>query len=162
MEPDRPKPQFMLLYRCISCGQESGFTENDEPQCRYCDSSEGMELVSRKELTPEVLAERLKALADNMMKNLQSAYASMASEDMEMGDEDPEKELLKIMSRAKNFQEKIHGLELKKPAKRKNKKKVAKKMKKAAKKTSKKVVKKKAGAKKKAKAKKKQARKRGR
>lgn len=130
MEEERPKPQFMLIYRCTSCGQESGFTENDEPQCRYCDSSEGMELVSKKDLTPEVLAERLKALADNMMKNLQSAYESMGSADFEIGEEDPEKVLLKIMGRAKNLREKVHGLELKKPVKRQKKvTKIVKKMK---------------------------------
>ena len=73
-----------MIYRCIKCGLESGYTELDAPSCRYCDESTEMTLISKDPLTPELMANRLKTLADNMMKNLESAYETFSDEEKQM------------------------------------------------------------------------------
>lgn len=105
----------MLIYRCPACGQEAGFTELDKPHCRYCESKNALELISKRELTPEVMAERLKSVADNMMKNLEQAYETMDDSDKEAFGEtkDAEEEMLKLLARVKKFRDQIHDLELK-------------------------------------------------
>jgi hypothetical protein len=117
MAAEKPKPRYMVIYRCNSCTQESGFTELDEPTCRYCDAEGPMELVSKKELTPEVMAARLKEVSDNMMKNLESAFQIMP--DLEEGalpaNEDAEGEMLKLLARVQKFRDQIQKLELRDP-----------------------------------------------
>lgn len=118
MTNQKPKPKYMIIYRCNSCNQESGFTELDKPVCRYCDDiKSSMELVSKKELTPEVMAERLKAVSDNMMKNLESAFQVMPDLDKDaLGtDKDPEEEMLKLLARVQKFRDQIQKLELRDP-----------------------------------------------
>ena len=109
-------PKFMMVYRCNKCGQESGMTELKEPMCFYCEEAtpEDLVLVSQKPLTPEVMAERLKTVTDNMMKNLQHAFESRPDDD-EFTEEtgiDAEHELLKIMAMAQDLKEKVQSLEL--------------------------------------------------
>src|SRR5687767_4681741 len=70
----RSKPEFMIIYMCAECHQDSGFTEHDKPICRYCDSKTEMTLISKVKITPEVMAERLKTVTDRMFSNLQSAF----------------------------------------------------------------------------------------
>lgn len=118
MANQKPKPKYMVIYRCNACHQESGFTELDKPVCRYCDDAESsMELVSKKELTPEVMAERLKAVSDNMMKNLESAFQVMPDVDKDVlgTDKDPEEEMLKLLAKVQKFRDQIEKLELKDP-----------------------------------------------
>lgn len=122
------KPKFMILYRCNECGKDSGWTELDVPKCRFCDYETTLFEVSKKEITAEVMAERMRTLADSIMNNLRSAYESMSEEDKKSNDPnfDPEKEMLLLLEKAKKFREDIHKLELKdpekKPAKSKKKK----------------------------------------
>ena len=111
----RKKPQFMVIYKCGTCDHESGFTELDEPQCRYCREKTTLTLVSKQELTPEVMAARLKAVTDSMMKNLEYAFQSMTDEDKSsfFEDKDGEEEMLKLLAKAQKLKERIQGLKLK-------------------------------------------------
>ena len=117
MAEEKPLPQFMMVYRCTKCGQESGMTEFREPTCYYCDDATGpedLELVSQKLLTPEVMTERLKTVTDNMMKHLRMAYDERPEDDISAdSDVDAELELLKIMAMAKELSEKVQNLDLK-------------------------------------------------
>ena len=113
----RPKPEFMIIYMCAECHQDSGFTELDRPICRYCDTKTEMTLVSKVKITPEVMAARLKTVTDRMFSNLQSAFESMTDEDKKhfSPDEDPEKEMLLLLDKAKKLKDDIQSLELKAP-----------------------------------------------
>jgi hypothetical protein len=104
----------MVIYRCNSCKQESGFTELDEPACRYCDGTGSMELVSKKELTAEVMAARLKEVSDNMMKNLESAFQAVPNLEKDaLGENvDAEEEMLKLLAKVQKFRDQIQKLEL--------------------------------------------------
>lgn len=117
MAEEKQIPQFMMVYRCTKCGQESGMTELREPTCYYCDEATGpqdLELVSQKLLTAEVMTERLKTVTDNMMKHLRMAYDERPADDVSAdSDIDAEHELLKIMAMAKELSEKVHNLDLK-------------------------------------------------
>lgn len=117
MEAEKPKPRYMVIYRCNSCNQESGFTELDEPVCRYCDANGSMGLVSKKELTAEVMAARLKEVSDNMMKNLESAFQVLPDLDKDaLGENtDHEGEMLKLLARVQKFRDQIQKLELRDP-----------------------------------------------
>ena len=117
MSENKNLPQFMMVYRCNKCGQESGMTELREPMCYYCEEAtdpSDLVLVSQKLLTPEVMADRLKTVTDNMMKNLRLAYESRPDDDDAdpNSDVDAEHELLKIMAMAKELSEKVQSLEL--------------------------------------------------
>ena len=108
-------PKYMMLYVCRSCGQESGFSEQDTPHCRYCEEGGELVLVEKKEITGEVIAERLKSLTNNMMKNLLLAFDNMDEDTKEAliegsGDpeKDSEKEMLLLLERAKQLRDKIH------------------------------------------------------
>jgi DNA-directed RNA polymerase subunit RPC12/RpoP len=113
----KPMPQFMMVYKCSTCGLESGYTELDEPACRFCEEKTTMTLESKQELTPEVMAARLKAVTDSMMKNLESAFHSLTEEDKNtlFGDKDAEGEMLKLLAKSQQLKNKIQGLELKDP-----------------------------------------------
>jgi hypothetical protein len=112
----RPLPKFMVIYKCSECGHESGYSEHDRPVCRVCDGT-NVTLISKKEITPEVMAERLKATTDNMMKNLQMAFEQLGTvEGNPFGDDkDAEAEFLKLMAKAKKLRDDVQGLELKDP-----------------------------------------------
>ena len=92
-------------------------TELKEPACYYCDeaTSEDLELISQKLLTPEVMTERLKTVTDNMMKHLRLAYEARPEDDEVVGESemDAEHELLKIMAMAKELSDKVQSLDLK-------------------------------------------------
>jgi hypothetical protein len=117
MAREKQKPQFMIVYKCTACGMESGFTELDKPMCRFCDATDGLEMVSKQELTPEVMAARLKAVTDNMMNNLESAFQALPDVDKNaLGEDvDPEEEMLKLLARVQKFRDQIQGLKLTKP-----------------------------------------------
>ena len=108
-----PKPTYVLTYRCAHCGQENTASDLDTPICHYCDSDSKMTLISREVITPELLADKLKASADRMMSALEGAYAALQKEQPTLsGDFDEEKELLEIMGQARKLQEHFHQLEL--------------------------------------------------
>jgi len=117
----KKKPKYLLVYRCQTCSQESGYSELYKPLCRYCDKETPLTLVSKEKLTIESLAKRLSVVADNLNKNLKLAYDSMPEEMNKDATEelDAEKELLKIMAKAKSLQEKVHNLKLEKPKSKK-------------------------------------------
>lgn len=118
----KKKPRFMMTYLCASCNMDSAVTENDQPFCRYCDKKTKMTLISKKEITPEVIADRLKTVTDRMFNNIRSAYESMTEEEKApIGDIDPEKMMFDALARAKKFKEDIQNLRLKKPKKKKKK-----------------------------------------
>jgi hypothetical protein len=121
MASGKQKPQYMVIYRCKACKLESGYTELDVPKCRYCEEETSMELISKQELTPEVMADRLKAVSDSMMKNLESAYQSMPDDKDLMGDDkDAEEEMLKLLAMMQKLRDQIHNLELKNPDEKEN------------------------------------------
>ncbi len=107
----------MVIYQCLNCGKESGYTELDSPKCRYCGFNTSMVEISRKKFTAEVMAARLKQLTDSMFKNLQSAFEVMTDEDKKHfpDDMDPEKEMLLLLEKAKKLKENVQNLELKEP-----------------------------------------------
>ena len=111
----KKKPKYILVYSCQICGIESGYTELDKPLCRYCDKETPLTLVSKEKLTIEAIAKRLSAVADNLTLNLKKGYDSIPEELKKDATEefDAEKELLKVMAKAKSLQERLHNLELK-------------------------------------------------
>lgn len=111
-----------MTYLCASCNMDSAVTENDRPFCRYCDKKTEMTLVSKKIVTPEVIADRLRTVTDRMFNNMRSAYESMTEEEkMPIGDTDPEKMMLNALARVKKFKEDIQNLRLKNSKKKKKK-----------------------------------------
>ena len=111
-----------MIYSCIKCGLDSGYTELDAPSCRYCDEITEMTLVSKDPLTPELMANRLKTLADNMMKNLESAYETFSDEEKQMLDaaeanaeKEAEAELMDLMVHAEKLKQMLNELNLKDP-----------------------------------------------
>jgi len=117
----KPQPRCMMIYRCEACKMDSGFTENEKPFCRYCDDKTEMKLISNKEITPEVMAQRLKELSDRMFSSILSVFEGMSEEDKAAfpEDEDPEKMMLELLAKAKKFKEDIQKIKLKKPEKEK-------------------------------------------
>jgi hypothetical protein len=116
----KKKPRYMMTYLCASCNMDTAVTENDKPFCRYCDKKTVMTLISKKEITPEVVAERLKTVSDRMFSNLRSAYDSMTDEEKAPlpGDIDPEKMMLNLLAKAKKFKEDIQKIKLRQPEKK--------------------------------------------
>ena len=72
-----------------------------------------MSLISKQEATPKLMEERIKALSESMLSNLQDAYQNLSAEDMSNfpSDKDPEKELLLLLAKLKNLKEKIDGIQ---------------------------------------------------
>lgn len=84
-------------------------TELDKPVCFYCESSGDFEVIKKEEITPEVIASRLKITTDRIMDNLTKAYFA----DKDKMDDFEEEELLKIMSKANKFRKRVQALKLK-------------------------------------------------
>ena len=112
----RKKPKYMVIYKCDACGHDSGYTELDKARCRFCGKS-SMTEVTRNEITPEVIAARLKTTTDNMMKNLESAFEELTKmDDNSFGDDkDAQTEFLKLMARAQQLRENVQALKLQEP-----------------------------------------------
>jgi hypothetical protein len=109
--------KYLLTYRCNECEKESAFAEGDIPKCRYCDKETLMVVVTRQEITPELLENRIRALSESMLSNLQQAYQQMTEDDKELFPEgqDAEKEMLVLLAKVKSLKDKIAGLELDDP-----------------------------------------------
>lgn len=86
----------MVTYVCNKCGQDFARTELDKPVCFYCEAEGDCEIVNKQEITPEIIAERLKLVNERMMENLKKAY-------MNKPDGVDEDELLEVMSKAKEL-----------------------------------------------------------
>ena len=63
------------------------------------------------------MADRLKAITDNMMSNLVSAFKELPNVDQNILGEgkDAESELLRVMDRAKKFRDQVTSLKFKEP-----------------------------------------------
>jgi hypothetical protein len=108
------KAKYMIIYRCPVCDTDSGCTENDKPNCRYCKNITNLELVSKEEINREVLMKRLQQLSSNVLKNLQSAYESMNEEDnAAFPREDAEQQLFVLLAKAKKFRDEIRHVQMK-------------------------------------------------
>jgi hypothetical protein len=118
----RKQPKYIIVYCCQTCGIESGYTELDKPLCRYCDKVTPLTLLSKEKITIEAISKRLSYVADNLTKNLKMGYDSLPEELKKDATEeyDAEKELLKLMAKAKSLQEKTDNLKLKKPKSKKH------------------------------------------
>ena len=107
-------PQFMIIYKCAVCGLDSGYTELDVDVCRYCDEPTELTMVSKKELTPEVLEQRIKETSGNMFNNLLSAFENMTDADKaKFGDVDLEKEMLLLLEKTRKLKDEMAKLKLK-------------------------------------------------
>lgn len=110
----KEKPEYLVTYRCKSCGEQSRFVENEQPECRYCETSTGMEEILRQKITPELMEEQLKASMQRMFTNLQSAFENMTDEDKAaFGNADAEKEMLLLLDKAKKLKDRIDSLDFK-------------------------------------------------
>ena len=96
------QPQWMIVYDCRSCGNDSGMTELQRPTCFTCS---GTDLIERERVpfTPEALASRMKLSADTMLVNLQKAFDEGVS-----GEE--EKLLLQALVQAKEYKQKMYEM----------------------------------------------------
>ena len=113
MKTKKQQPKYMIIYQCQECGHESGYTELDKPMCRYCQTTTDLTVSSKQEITPELVMARLKKSTDNMMKNLEGALKQVPDFASKVdGDPDTEADLLKLMARAKEFHDKVHGLRI--------------------------------------------------
>ena len=110
MKPGKPK--LMIVYLCGKCGFRFGRTELHTPVCSYCNARTGFTILKKQKLTPEAIAERLKESTDNMMNALMGAFQTRPKEVNE-------KDLLKLMQKAKTFTQKVQNLPLKKKRKKK-------------------------------------------
>jgi DNA-directed RNA polymerase subunit RPC12/RpoP len=70
----RKLPKYLLTYLCKKCGMDFALSELHKPACFYCGSKQGHELVKKQKLTPKVLADRMKRVADRLVENLKKAY----------------------------------------------------------------------------------------
>ncbi|MEP7265646.1 MAG: hypothetical protein ABI772_14165 [Bacteroidota bacterium] len=104
--------KYLVIYKCAECGEESSFTDIDEPTCKYCDHATTMTLISKQEITPELMEERIKALSASMLTNLQQAYQHLTEEEKSNFPEgqDAEKEMLMLLAKVKNLKDKIDGI----------------------------------------------------
>lgn len=111
----KDKPEFLITYKCKTCGELSHFAETQEAECRYCENSAGLEVVEKQKLTPELMEKQLKESMERTFKNLQAAFESMTEEDKAaFGETDAEKEMLLLLARTKNLKEHIDKLDFKK------------------------------------------------
>jgi len=112
--------KYLVTYRCDECGMESAFAENDPFKCRFCDKVTSMTVVHKQEITPQLLEDRIKALSESMLTNLQKAYQQMTEDDKELfpDGQDAEKEMLVLLAKVKNLKDKIAGIELNDPEER--------------------------------------------
>lgn len=109
--------KYLLTYRCEECGMESAFAEKDTPRCRYCDKETMMIVVNKQEITPQLLEDRIKALSESMLINLEQAYQQMTKNEKELfpDGQDAEKEMLVLLAKVKSLKDKIAGMQLNGP-----------------------------------------------
>jgi hypothetical protein len=115
MSKKKSLPKYLIVYLCQSCGQDCGYTEREDPKCRFCGKTTGLTVISKKRITRKVMMARLKEVTDRMMSNLVSAYEGLPKYDENIVAEgkDAETELLRIMDKAKKLRDTVHGLDLK-------------------------------------------------
>jgi uncharacterized Zn finger protein len=105
-------PKYLIIYKCEVCGQECGYSELYKPRCNYCGRNDKLIVVSKEEITFEVMVNRLMAVTDNIMLKLSEAYKQLPHVDENIVQEgkDGESELLKLMDKAKKLRDKVHLL----------------------------------------------------
>lgn len=115
MSKKKSPPKYLIIYRCELCGEDAGYTERDKPRCRFCGSRNKLTVISKQEITPEVMAARLKTVADRMMNSLRDAYDQLPKleENIVAEGRDAEAEILRLLAHAKKLRDKVYGLELK-------------------------------------------------
>ena len=64
----KTKPEFLITYKCKTCGELSQFAETQEAHCRYCVNSAGLEDVEWQKITPELMEQQLKASMERTLK----------------------------------------------------------------------------------------------
>lgn len=94
----------MITYICPKCGFDFARTEAEKPVCFYCDNTQGHKIVSKKKLTPEVIAERLRITSNRMMENLKKAWEVRPKEIRE--DPQEEGQMLELLGKAKKLRDK--------------------------------------------------------
>lgn len=112
---EKKKPEFINVYYCPECDMDFSYVDDDQPYCRVCDKETNMTFVEKIKITPQVIADRIKASTDRMYNALRAAYDARGEDfDAAYPDtEDPEKMMLNLLAKAKKFKEKIDNLELK-------------------------------------------------
>lgn len=120
MSKKKTPPKYLIIYKCGSCGHDSAYTDREKPRCRSCDRPDKLIIISRQEITPEVVVTRLKAVADKIMTNLTQAYEELPNTTGNIVAEgkDAEFEILRLMDRAKKLRDKLYQIDLKKRFKR--------------------------------------------
>lgn len=96
----------MVTYLCRQCGADFARLEQEIPECFGCGHSKGHKILSKKECTPEVMAERIRLSTNRMMENLKKAWEVRPKEIRE--DPKAEKEFLKLLNRAKELRNHTH------------------------------------------------------
>lgn len=93
------------------------YVDDDKPYCRVCDKETNMTFVEKIKITPQVIADRIKASTDRMYAALRELYEARGDDfDAAYPDtEDPEKMLLNLLAKAKKFKEGVDDLEFKEP-----------------------------------------------
>lgn len=109
------EPKYLVIYRCGYCNQDSGYTDNDKPACRFCERIDRLTIVSKKRITAEVVQERLKVIVDNIMDNLTKAFEELpyVADNMVHDGTDAEIWLLRLMDKAQKLRDKVYDLNLK-------------------------------------------------
>ncbi len=88
---------------------DSGRTELDIPPiCFYCDAKKGLIERERKLLSPQVMADRMKAVGDRMMENLRKAWG--LTEDQWPKDPEEEMQLLEAMASGQDLQKALASI----------------------------------------------------
>lgn len=100
----KSEPKFMIIYLCSNCGLDFGRHELEAPVCFNCGAAEDHTVISRQELTPEVIAERVKLTSNRMYENLQKAWDTRPDEIR--NDPKKEKEFIELLKQAKELRDK--------------------------------------------------------
>jgi hypothetical protein len=122
MSKKKSQPKYLIIYRCNACGQDSAFTEREDPYCRFCNSTKDLAMISKQVITREVMMARLKVVSDRMMENLTKAYEQLPTvgENIVAEGTDAESMLLHLLAHAKRLRDKLNDLDSKDANKNEN------------------------------------------
>ena len=106
----------MITYWCDECQMDSAMTEQQAPKCFGCDSNARLTEIKREKFSPDVMAARMKAVADRMLWSLQKAHEILREEIAVAPPGSPkraeldqqEAELLAILAKSKFLNEGTH------------------------------------------------------
>jgi len=108
----KQSPKYLVVYQCGHCNQDSGYTENDKPVCRFCKRCDRMTMISKDRIKPKVVKARLQIVIDKMMGNLTKAYEELpdVGENIVAEGTDAESWLLRLMDKTKKLRDKVRRL----------------------------------------------------